>query len=288
MLPVKKIYIDSRFKTDDSASHTDFKYDLGTTFNMPEGTNYYVDDVNIPNSWYSIEAGINNRMYVRYLLTGDLGWRDMLITLQSEIYNGDSFIAAIQTELNNEAPNIFKVEYDTNRNRMIISTDQTVTFMIFSDIDLRDASLNWGQYFNVGVGEFEQSTLSFDRNNLRTFNEVIRNYKANQSYGYNKDYYSGYLDFLRYNNIYMSSAIGEYQTLGPRGQTTIIRKIPVTAGSGFVFNDRVVGKHDILSCSKACLRTLQFRFHDAWGHTLNLNGGHVSFSLLFTSIVEDR
>ena len=50
MLPVKKIYIDSRFKTDDSASHTDFKYDLGTTFNMPEGTNYSVDDVNIPNS----------------------------------------------------------------------------------------------------------------------------------------------------------------------------------------------------------------------------------------------
>ena len=86
MLPVKKIYIDSRSKTDDSSSHTELRYDLGTTFYMPEGTNYYVDDVNIPNSGYSIEAGINNRMYVRYLLTGDLGWRDMLITSQSEIY----------------------------------------------------------------------------------------------------------------------------------------------------------------------------------------------------------
>ena len=97
------------------------------------------------------------------------------ITLQSEIYNGDSFIAAVQTALNDEAPNMFKVEYDPNRNRMIISTEQTVTFMIFSDIDLGDASLNWGQYFNVGVGEFEQSTLSFDKDNSRSFNEVIRN-----------------------------------------------------------------------------------------------------------------
>ena len=46
MLPVKKIYIDSRFKTTDSKSHTDFKYDLGTAFTMPDGKHFYVDNVN--------------------------------------------------------------------------------------------------------------------------------------------------------------------------------------------------------------------------------------------------
>ena len=40
MLPVKKIYIDSRFKNPESASHTDFKYDLGMSFNMPEGAHF--------------------------------------------------------------------------------------------------------------------------------------------------------------------------------------------------------------------------------------------------------
>lgn len=82
--------------------------------------------------------------------------------------------------------------------------------------------------------------------------------------------------------------MGNFDTLGPGGQQTIIRKVPVTAGSGFVVNDRVVSKHDILDCSKLTLRTLEFRFHDAFGNTINFNGSHVSFSLVFTSIKEDR
>ena len=68
---------------------------------------------------------------------------------------------------------------------------------------------------------------------------------------------------------------------------TIIRKVPITSGSGFVVNDRVVGKHDILSCNKVSLRTLDFRFHDAWDNTTK-DGCHVSFSLVFTSIKEDQ
>ena len=69
---------------------------------------------------------------------------------------------------------------------------------------------------------------------------------------------------------------------------TSIRKVPISAGSGFVVNDRVVGKHDILSCNMVSLRTLYFRFHDAWGNTRNINGCHVSFSLVVTGITEDQ
>ena len=38
MLPVRKIYIDSRQKTEDSASHTDFNVDLLVTINLPPKT----------------------------------------------------------------------------------------------------------------------------------------------------------------------------------------------------------------------------------------------------------
>ena len=110
----------------------------------------------------------------------------------------------------------------------------------------------------------------------------------NLIYAQDKSYRTGFVDWMRDHNIYISSSIGESQTLGPRGQMTIIWKVPITAGSGFVVNDRVVGKHDILSCDKVSLRTLDFRFHDAWGNTTNLNGCHVSFSLVFTSIKEDQ
>ena len=60
MLPIKKIYIDSRFKSSDSASDSDFKIDLPTTLLMPEDTGFYIDDVCVPHTWYPVESGVNN------------------------------------------------------------------------------------------------------------------------------------------------------------------------------------------------------------------------------------
>ena len=44
MLPIKKIYIDSRCKSSDSVSDSDFHIDLPTTFLMPDDTGFYIDD----------------------------------------------------------------------------------------------------------------------------------------------------------------------------------------------------------------------------------------------------
>ena len=55
-----------------------------------------------------------------------------------------------------------------------------------------------------------------------------------------------------------------------------------------VIYDKVTGKHDILDCSKITLSTLEFKFHDIYENVINLNGCHVSFSLVFTTVMEDR
>ena len=65
MLPIKKIYIDSRFKSSDSASHSDFKIDLPISFLMPEDTGFYIDDVCIPHTWYPI-AERNNMIVFKF------------------------------------------------------------------------------------------------------------------------------------------------------------------------------------------------------------------------------
>ena len=38
MLPIKKIYIDSRHKSNDSVYNTDFKIDLPVNISLPENT----------------------------------------------------------------------------------------------------------------------------------------------------------------------------------------------------------------------------------------------------------
>ena len=65
MLPIKKIYIDSKFRTPDSISSSNFKYDLPESFLMPDNCGFYVCDVCIPHSWYTIEITINNTLYLQ-------------------------------------------------------------------------------------------------------------------------------------------------------------------------------------------------------------------------------
>jgi hypothetical protein len=64
MLPIKKIYIDSRYKTADSVSSSNFKIDLQTTLLFPENSVFYIDDISIPHSWYTVENDINDRIYI--------------------------------------------------------------------------------------------------------------------------------------------------------------------------------------------------------------------------------
>ena len=66
MLPVKKVYIDTKYKTKDSISNSNFKYELPQTLFMPENTVFYVDDVAIPHSWTTVES-FNDKLYFRVI-----------------------------------------------------------------------------------------------------------------------------------------------------------------------------------------------------------------------------
>ena len=42
MLPITKLYVDSRFKSSDSVSDSDFKIDIPINLLMPENTGFYI------------------------------------------------------------------------------------------------------------------------------------------------------------------------------------------------------------------------------------------------------
>ena len=44
---VRKVYVDSRFRTKDSVSNSDFKVELKEAIDLPENTVCYVDDISI-------------------------------------------------------------------------------------------------------------------------------------------------------------------------------------------------------------------------------------------------
>ena len=64
-LPIKKIFADSRFKTKDSLSSSNFKFQLEEIFLMPHNTGFYIDDISIPHTWYTVEPNYNDKLYIR-------------------------------------------------------------------------------------------------------------------------------------------------------------------------------------------------------------------------------
>ena len=64
MLPLKKIYVDSRDRTPDSKSASNFKIELPYTVQMPENTVFFVTDVCIPHVWNTIEEEFNDRLFL--------------------------------------------------------------------------------------------------------------------------------------------------------------------------------------------------------------------------------
>ena len=125
MLPFKKIYIDSRFRTPDSVSASNFKVELPYTLHMPENTVFFVTDVCIPNVWRTIEENVNDRIYIRYNTPeGALPVQQVILTskyrlikLTSQNYSGQTLATEIQNQLNSISDSFisFSVSYDTTQ-----------------------------------------------------------------------------------------------------------------------------------------------------------------------------
>ena len=51
MYKIKKVYIDSRFKTNDSVINSGFQIELKEAHDLPDNTVCYIDDISIPHTW---------------------------------------------------------------------------------------------------------------------------------------------------------------------------------------------------------------------------------------------
>jgi hypothetical protein len=62
-LDIKKVYVDTRFKTLDSLSDSNFWIELPRSLNVPDDCVGYIDDIVIPVSWSTVDSR-NNQLYI--------------------------------------------------------------------------------------------------------------------------------------------------------------------------------------------------------------------------------
>jgi len=265
-LPFRKLYVDTRFKTFDSISNTDIKFQLRRPASMPVNTTFYVDEINIPYSWNTIEAGINDRLYVSsQQASNPLVYT--ILTIPPRRYSGTELATQLQTLLTAAALGTWAVGYDTTMNTLTFSANLTA-FKIFTDGDLAIDT------FFIGI----------DHTSPQSVNDILQIYGVSKNYVNSgiRPFTTGFLNLLNYQDLYLTSGnLGNFDSQGARGESSIIRKICVNAAWGFSIIDKQSGDTDHMGCSKVALSTVDFQLRDVQGRIVPLHGAHISFTIKF-------
>ena len=263
---MQKIYIDSRFRTANSKSESDFTVELPRSFNVPDGVVAHIDDIVIPVSWRTVDDR-NNKMSIEFLMGGDMD--EHTLTFDSRNYDGYTFAIALAAKLNTAIVGasivvLFVCAYDLAENRLTISiVDSRTTknppfaLRILADDELKQRSMN-----------------------LNTINTIIRT--PTTCVITETIPYLCFLDLFNTRNLYLtSSALCSYDTVSNFGMDTIVKKIPCTAPYGKMIFQSSGSTLDGLDVSKRTLRYMDFKLNDSHFRPIDLQGNHFSFSIVF-------
>ena len=261
-LPVKRIYINSNFKTLDSKSDSDFKFQLSRTFSFPKNSGFYIEDFTCSHAWYSVEAGLNDSICMR------VNTSNFRIELEPGNYTGETFAVAIQNACNIMQPNIFTVDYNMKQHNITIKVAGSTTFKVYTD---------------------DEALLIFGTD--KTINNIIKNIRGTSAtYSSSQSYTSGFIELLSIRNIYLHSPnLSSFSTYGGKGESNIIKKIPITSDFGYLIVDSYTSDSDWLDCSNLSICNLEFQLRDSFGNLVPLHGSTVSFAIVFSKIaLEDN
>ena len=100
---IKKMYIDSVYKTNDGASNSDFKFELNQSFDLDENTICYIDDISIPHTWYTI-GDYNTKLYIE-ATNPDLTLSASILAVPSGNYTASSLATTLNNLLQTRFPN---------------------------------------------------------------------------------------------------------------------------------------------------------------------------------------
>ena len=189
-LPIEKIYINSNFKTPDSQSDSNFKFQLTRSIHLPKNTIFYMENFACSHAWFSVETGLNDSLCIRVNAT------DYIRPIPPGNYTGPTFATALQAVLNSIVANIFIVSFNAQQNNLNISVVGSTTFKIYTDTE---------------------SDILFDT--TQTINKTLQNEEGtSKTYTWASSYTSGFIELLSIRNIYIHSPnLSSYTTYGGKG-----------------------------------------------------------------------
>lgn len=280
---IARLYIDSRHRTVDSASPTDFSIDLRDNLNCAGDTVVHVRSVSFPVTWWTVEPG-RDKLAVRVWVPSANVAAANLITLQPGYHDGHSFAQMMKDSLDGWTSmlGLDSLEWDclyvAEENRIVVQWGDTAdpprTWQFLSQTDLASIQYAW-------------TGPAYDPQNPGTVDDVMRMGSPGSTYTVTNDgtWVSGYYDSMAgIHELYMHSTLAQFKASGPRPgvDRDVLCRVPILVGHGEINAYEAYGhSYDFSPCYYASQKILSFRITDYRGRVVDLHGGEISLELLF-------
>ncbi len=318
---VKKLYTDTRHRTDDSNSSADSKITMKDTINCPENCKFALCDIAIPHSWRPINSLCN--LFYLWFSSNDPTYNGtnfvVKVRLKERAHeDGITLSDDIKAQLEGAILSVYSTTQVRVDNADFDKDTCVIHFKLFSslpgskwkvmttrDLEYYEKNYDPNMKFlinNVVLNCQTHNPLNFTTYSMKTTAEVkiqapyhdinsqvLNNLGyGNSSYDYSTEHSSGYnfytnpINLNPIRNIYIhSSTLGGYHTFSTNNPRSVIKKVPVNENTGFVIFDRVLHSTDYLECGGQSLSTIDFRFCNSAGQVIHLKGDNSTFSIIF-------
>ena len=164
------MYVDPKYKTNDSVGNSDVKFEIKEALDLPDNTVCYTDDISIPHTWFTIEENLDNTLYIitTQMNTGIPTWYHALaIEIPSGNYTGSSLALALQAELQSAEPGFqFVCTYNPTRGNITIPSGTISLLNILFEFQAMATTISHSLVWKNKIG----NDVTVDLNNLKSLN----------------------------------------------------------------------------------------------------------------------
>ena len=264
----RKIYFDSRFRS--SGTHSDFEYTLAQGFEVSDSTVAIVDTFACANEFAAIDSiGTKNHR----LSFADRWWDSnanaWTITQRSVVipdghYDAYSLATALAVAMDAASVNTFSVTYSELSSKFSFSSSEQFKIWSREMISYGDHATNTGWNTHPRDQDICEVIGCVAGQNV-----LATSFEAPEM-----------ADLTPVKQLFLCSNLGSFSSMGPRGESDIIRRIDIGAAYGSYFVDRISTVGEYIDCGGQQLSTLHFVLKDATGNIVRLTKS-ISFSLIF-------
>ncbi len=276
-----KLYVDSRFRQETGGDNSDSDFSIELPQSIQVKGRAFVDTVLIPNTFYVVRAGENDRIHIR---EGAFHYRVCIITEGQ--YDAYTLKNAMTTALNTGTTlvaNSYIVTHDDPYNKLVISnSDPNTGFTLYPAKVLEtNGNMYWNAHITMGA---PVTGPMLDLNNLRDSGGVTGFTGSTLQIGNQGAPLTAenVVNCLPYHNLFLRSSLGSgYDAIGPDGSSDIIRRITCQVPLNDMIANQFSLPHDSITVGDMQISSLSFRLTDCFGKTVDTKGHHISFSIIF-------